>query len=51
MKEKGDVELRINPSNRICAKFNLQSLKTFPIAGPDEMGARVIDDCAEEHIM
>ena len=51
MKKKDDVEIRMNPESRVCPKFNLQSLATFPVAAPDEMGFRVIDDCAEEHIM
>lgn len=51
MKKKDDLEIRINPENRICPKFNQQSIAAFPIAKPDEMGVRVQDDCAEEHIM
>lgn len=51
MKKKDDVEIRINPENRVCPKFNLQSLATFPVASHEEMGMRVVDDCAEEHMM
>lgn len=51
MKKKDESEIRIIPENRVCAKFNLQSLATFPVAAPGEMGMRVIDDCAEEHMM
>ena len=49
---KKDIsQIRLNPENRICPKFDRQSLAMFPVAPPDEMGVRVIDDCAEEHIM
>lgn len=51
MKTKSDAGLQINPANHLCSKFNLQSLATFPIVSPGESGMRVIDDCAEEHIM
>ena len=51
MNNNDDVKLRISPVNRICSKYNLQSLATFPIAAPGEMGLHVIDDCTEEHIM
>lgn len=51
MKKKDDFEIRINPENRVCSKFNLQSLATFPVAAPGEMGMRVTDDCAEKHMM
>ena len=49
--KKDDFEIRINPENRVCSKFNLQSLATFPVAAPGEMGMRVTDDCAEKHMM
>lgn len=51
MKKKDYLEIRINPDNRICSKFDEQSIARFPIAKPKEMGMRVQDDCAEEHIM
>ena len=51
MNNNDDVKFRISPVNRICSKYNLQSLATFPIAAPGEMGLHVIDDCTEEHIM
>ena len=36
-------DLRLNPQLRLIAKF--------PVAAPKEMGMRVLDNCAEEHIM
>lgn len=46
-----DVELRINPEQRLCAKFDSASIAKFPVASQEEMGMRVVDDCAEEHMM
>ena len=45
------TELRINPEDRLCAKFDSTSIALFPVADREEMGMRVLDDCAEEHIM
>ncbi|MBQ8621184.1 MAG: hypothetical protein IJ422_02595 [Oscillospiraceae bacterium] len=44
-------EIRIDPEQRICPKFDSTSIAKFPVADWDEMGVRVLDDCAEEHIM
>ncbi len=44
-------EIRIDPTNRLCPKFDEKSIAMFPVADRDEMGVRVVDDCAEEHIM
>ena len=43
--------LRLNPQQRLCAKFDQKSLADFPIAPPGKMGFRVEDNCAEEHTM
>lgn len=45
------VDLRLDPEARICPAFDSVSVKKF--AAPDyvEMGVRVLDNCAEEHIM
>lgn len=45
------TDLRINPEQRLCPKFDSTSIALFPVAGREEMGMRVLDDCAEEHIM
>lgn len=44
-------DLRINPELRLCPKFDPLSIALFPVAERDEMGMRVLDNCAEEHIM
>ena len=49
-KERG-ADLRLNPEKRLCAKFDEMSMANFPVAKPGEMGMRVLDNCAEEHIM
>ena len=46
-----DENLRLNPEKRLCAKFDELSIAKFPVAKPGEMGMRVPDNCAEEHIM
>jgi len=43
--------LRLDPEKRLCSKYDAVSIKLFPMARPGEMGMRVLDDCAEEHIM
>ena len=44
-------DLRLNPEQRLCAKFDTVSIANFPVALREEMGVRVLDNCAEEHIM
>ncbi|MBR4972194.1 MAG: hypothetical protein IKY59_04400 [Oscillospiraceae bacterium] len=52
MKRKKIAEdLRIDPRERICPKFDHTSIAMFPVADVGEMGMRVSDNCAEEHIM
>ncbi len=43
--------LRLDPSERLCPIFDSVSIAEFPVAKPEEMGMRVLDDCCEEHIM
>ena len=51
-KRKVKVEdLRLNPQQRLCAKFDAVSIANFPVASREDMGVRVLDNCAEEHIM
>ena len=45
------ADLRLSPEKRIANKFDATSIAEFPIASPDDMGFRVKDNCAEEHIM
>lgn len=53
MKQKGKQteDLRLNPEARLCPKFDQTSIALFPVADREEMGVRVVDNCAEEHIM
>ena len=47
----GDEDLRLNPELRLCPKFDNTSVAKFRVAPRKEMGVRVVDNCAEEHIM
>lgn len=51
MKKKETEDLRLNPKARLCPKFDEESIAMFPVTDPGEMGMRVVDNCAEEHIM
>lgn len=52
MSQKGKSTcLRLNPELRLCAKFDEDSIATFRVANRRCMGMRVLDNCAEEHIM
>ncbi len=41
----------MEPEKRLCPKFDETSLARFQVARRGGMGVRVVDDCAEEHIM
>lgn len=43
-------DLRLSPEKRLCPRFDAVSVKTFPAPRRDEMGVRVLDNCAEENI-
>ena len=45
------VDLRLNPEARICPQFDRVSIKLFAAPDREEMGVRVLDNCAEEHQM
>lgn len=51
VKKKETEDLRLNPQLRICPKFDEESIAMFSVADRSEMGVRVLDNCAEEHIM
>ena len=51
MKRKETDQIRIDPTQRLCPKFDEVSIAKFPVADREEMGIRVIDNCAEDHIM
>ena len=46
-----DCNFRIEPQNRLCSRFDEESIAAYPIAQPGEMGFRVVDNFAEEHMM
>ena len=41
-------DLRLDPEARLCPAYNSVSIKKFYLPG-EEMGVRVIDNCAEEN--
>ena len=43
--------LRLDPDLRLCSRFDEYSIAEYPLPEPEEMGMRVIDNCAEEHMM
>ncbi len=53
MRKREDLteDFRLNPEAILCPKFDEKSIARFPVADPGEMSLRVIDNCAEEHIM
>lgn len=51
-KEKTETnDLRLDPTARLCPKFDETSIAMFRVADREQMGVRVVDNCAEEHIM
>ncbi len=44
-------DLRLDPEARLCPMFDNVSIKKFRVADRGQMGVRVLDNCAEEHIM
>lgn len=52
MKKKDTSDMLLDPSKRLCPKFDQTSIALFRVAElGKEMGVRVADNCAEEHIM
>lgn len=50
-RKQPESNIRLDPEQRLCSKFDSTSIAKFEVAAPGEMGYRVVDDCAEEHIM
>ncbi len=42
--------LRLDPEERLCPAFDSTSIKLFAAPDREEMGVRVLDNFAEEHI-
>ena len=54
MKKRSPKDLpapRLDPETRLCPAFDSAGIALFPVARPDEMGFRVVDNFCEEHIM
>lgn len=49
--KSGSENPKLDPSQRICPIFDETGIAMFPVADRDEMGVRVLDNCAEDHIM
>lgn len=53
-KKKGRADatdnLRLSPEQRLSPQFDEVSIKNFPAPSREEMGFRVLDNCAEENI-
>ena len=41
--------LRLEPEKRLCAIFDPVGIARFPVASPEDMGFRVLDDFCEAH--
>lgn len=50
-KSDGMPVLRLEPEKRMCPIFDPVTIAKFPVATPEEMGYRVLDNFCEEHIM
>ena len=50
-RKKSMENLRLDPEEQLCPKFDSASIAKFRVAEPEDMGVRVVDNCAEEHIM
>lgn len=42
--------LRLEPEKRMCPAFDPVTIAKFPVAAPENMGFRVLDNFCEEHI-
>lgn len=52
MKKRIETEdLRLNPEARLCPLCDAVSIRKIPAPTWEDMGVRVLDNCAEEHIM
>lgn len=49
-RRKVPEDLRLDPEQRLCPRFDEKSCARFPLADEREMGFRVVDNCPEEHI-
>lgn len=45
------ADFRLSPERRLCPGFDETSIALHGVADREEMGVRVVDNCAEEHQM
>ncbi len=45
------ADFRLSPEKRLCPGFDETSIALHGVADREEMGVRVVDNCAEEHQM
>ncbi len=51
MKQKKNMDCpRLDPLEQLCPAFDSTSIKLFAAPAAGEMGVRVLDNCAEEHM-
>lgn len=43
--------LSLDPEQRIASEYDSAGIRKTEVADPKRAGMRVVDDCAEEHIM
>ena len=51
LKKKNESNVRLDPETRLCPEFDSCAIKKFAAPDREEMGVRVLDDCAQEHQM
>lgn len=49
--DDGKPFLRLEPEKRMCPIFDPVTIAKFPVAPPEDMGFRVLDNFCEEHIL
>lgn len=49
--DENSIDLRVSPEDRLTPKFDEVSIAKFHVSQPGRVGMRVLDNCAEEHIM
>ena len=51
-KKRRDMDaLRVDREQYLCAEYDSTGIRKTEAADPKRAGMRVVDDCAEEHIM
>ena len=44
-------DISLNPESRVAELYDPTGIRKTEVADPKRAGMRVVDDCAEEHIM